>query len=94
MNAATWSEPYRVACDKHNEFRPVFTNGRPLLDDTCPWCNCDALALKLEEAASHLRAVLDAAHGEILDVQGQQIQTLEALLLVHGPGRCVPATPV
>ena len=38
MQSTQWTSPYRIACDDHNEHRPVFTRGRPLLDDSCPWC--------------------------------------------------------
>lgn len=38
----TWTPPYRVACDRHDECRPVFTAGRPL-DDRCPWCVIESL---------------------------------------------------
>jgi hypothetical protein len=37
------SNPMRVACDRHNEFRPVYVTGRPLLDDRCPWCRIEEL---------------------------------------------------
>jgi len=40
--------PYRVACDNHNEHKPIFTDGRPLLDDRCPWCVIDGVTKTCE----------------------------------------------
>jgi len=39
-------EQYRVFCDKHDLYRARYTNGRPLVDDRCPWCVVEELRQK------------------------------------------------
>jgi hypothetical protein len=64
------SNPMRVACDRHNEFRPVYTTGRPLLDDRCPWC-------RIEELEASLRSHFQREH---LDGDGREIDRFRAAL--------------
>jgi hypothetical protein len=57
--------PYRVACDNHNEHGPIFTDGRPLLDDRCPWCVIAAL----EKQCYDLQGAMDADAERLRDAE-------------------------
>jgi len=39
---------YRVFCARHDKHAARYTDGRPELDDRCPWCVVEALVTHAE----------------------------------------------
>lgn len=89
MSDGKWSAPFRVACDKHNEHMPVYTDGRPLMDDACPWCRMEAAEGWRREAERWEREVNEFDHPIQPDHDYHEVRDFLNDAFVAGVTECI-----